>query len=122
MIFKTYPVRLPSTSGGPCWLCRRRDEGIGFPGSGRTPRIVWTCVEHIPLYRKATTVPRAEYDRYEQIALQEAGAVAGEYLDSIGKTDLATLDEAEWIIFLRKVIDTFGDDLAKRVAELEVPF
>lgn len=122
MKFKNYPMRTASTSGGPCWLCRRRDEGLGFITSGWNPRITWTCIAHIPLHKKALPMPSKEYDRYEQDALQEAGDAAGEYLESIKKTDLATLDPVEWITFLRKVIDTFGEDLEKQLEKREVPF
>lgn len=33
---------------------------------------------------------------YEQAALEFAGECAGEYLDSIGKTDLAKMTQEEW--------------------------
>lgn len=36
---------------------------------------------------------------YEKKASHEAGKFAGEYLDSIGKTDLASLTAQEWKIF-----------------------
>jgi hypothetical protein len=37
-------------------------------------------------------------------AVLKAGDVAGQYLDEIGKTDLATLSAQEWQDFLFKVV------------------
>ncbi len=40
---------------------------------------------------------------HEQTALTYGGAAGGQYLDSIGKTDLATLTSDEWQTFLQVV-------------------
>lgn len=53
----------------------------------------------------------------EQAALQRAGRMGGEYLDSIGQTDLALLSDEEWRIFVECVVTGFCDglrDLAAR--------
>ena len=41
--------------------------------------------------------------------------MAGEYLDSIGKTDLATLTDTEWLTFLEVVITAYQDELVRRL-------
>lgn len=68
----------------------------------------------------ATKVSLPEFHRIEQAALLDAGNKAGEYLDSINKTDLAQLDQVEWVTFLKTVITGFGDHIEKHLEE--VPF
>lgn len=53
----------------------------------------------------------------EIAAIVHGGCMGGEYLDSIAKTDLATLTPEEWRIFLEAVITGYCDhmrDLAAR--------
>lgn len=106
-------------AGGPCFCCRRRDDGAAFtckPGYfERRPLVWWSCDDHIHLARKAFLMPKKELDRAEQEALRDAGDAGGSYLDDIGETDLAKLGAVEWIGFLRKIIDTFGKSLADRL-------
>ena len=47
----------------------------------------------------------------EIAAIQAASEPAGEYLDSLGKTDLATLAEDEWLCLLEVVVTAFQDKL-----------
>lgn len=47
----------------------------------------------------------------EQAAIAHAGAMGGEYLDSIGKTDLARLTGLEWSTFVEAVIAGYCDHL-----------
>lgn len=111
--------------GGACFCCRRRDEGGlgGFIGAyGKNNRLVWSCLDHMHLAKKALRMPREALDLYEQKALRAAGQMAGAYLDSLGKTDLTQLTELEWIAFLRIILDTFGTDLAARLESDEAPF
>lgn len=54
-------------------------------------------------------------DPHETAALAAAGPLAGEYLESIGKTDLATLSEGEWLTFLEVVVTAYQDALARRL-------
>lgn len=46
---------------------------------------------------------------FEIEGMMEAGAVGGEYLDAIGKTDLATLTPDEYMGFVEKVIRTYEE-------------
>lgn len=52
---------------------------------------------------------------HEQAAIVAASPSAGEYLESIGKTDLAVLTEAEWLTFLEVVVTAYQDALALRL-------
>ncbi len=47
----------------------------------------------------------------ERAALAHGGAMAGEYLDSLGKTDLALLDIEEWRTFVEVVVTGYCDHL-----------
>jgi len=53
-------------------------------------------------------------DEHEIAAIAAASPMAGEYLESIGKTDLAVLTEAEWLTLLEVVITAYQDELAHR--------
>ncbi len=47
----------------------------------------------------------------EDAALARGGAMCGEYLDSLGKTDLALLDIEEWRTFVEVVVTGYCDHL-----------
>lgn len=50
-------------------------------------------------------------------AIQAASEPAGEYLESIGKTDLATMTEEEWLTLLEVVVTAFSDKMAALAEE-----
>jgi hypothetical protein len=54
-------------------------------------------------------------DEHEQAAIVAASPMAGEYLESIGKTDLAVLTEAEWLTLLEVVVTAYQDALVRRL-------
>ena len=54
-------------------------------------------------------------DEHEIAAIAAASPTAGEYLESIGKTDLAVLTEAEWLTLLEVVITAYQDGLARQL-------
>ena len=67
----------------------------------------------------------------ETEAMQFGGQMGGEYLESIGKTDLATLTETEWDRFIDAVVTGYCDHLRELAASdrarldamtAEVPF
>ena len=62
------------------------------------------------------------FDPYENRARTDAGEKAGEFLDGIGKSDLAELTVEEWQKFLTTVIHEFGESLRTQIAELRAPF
>ena len=59
----------------------------------------------------------ADPDEHEIAAIEAASPMAGEYLESIGKTDLAVLTDAEWMTLLEVVVTAYQDELARRLAE-----
>lgn len=121
-MIRAQPIPSSPVSGGPCFCCRRRDDGLGLVVPGRPNRIIWSCADHIHLAEKARHMPRKELDLFEQQAMGEAGDAAGAYLDSIGRTDLAALDQVQWVTFCKTMITTFGTALEKRLQSTEAPF
>jgi len=57
----------------------------------------------------------------EKRAIDAASPAIGEYLEGIGKTDLATMTEGEWMGFLAHAYSCVCDEVAK-IHENEVPF
>jgi hypothetical protein len=47
----------------------------------------------------------------ERAAMAHGGAVGGEYLDNLGKTDLAQLSLAEWQSFIEAIVTGYCDHL-----------
>lgn len=116
---------------GPCAICRRRHVNIGYAPSERA-QVKWVCDDCMrtttstaagpqPLIKKVYHMPRRELDRYEEQALEAGGDAGGAYLDSIGKTDLAALEEDEWKEFLRRVFVGYTDGM-RELAKGEVVF
>lgn len=55
----------------------------------------------------------------ERASMQHAGRMGGEYLDSIGQTDLASLSDEEWRTFVECVVTGFCDSLREFAARDE---
>ena len=55
-------------------------------------------------------------------AIEAASEPAGAYLDSIGKTDLATLTEGEWYRFLEEVSIAYHEEMDRQRASGAPPF
>lgn len=63
-----------------------------------------------------------DWTKHEEAALEEASANGGEYLESIKKTDLATLTPEEWGLFVESIVIGFCDGMRKAEATGEAPF
>ncbi|MGX1786885.1 DUF6511 domain-containing protein [Bosea sp. NPDC055332] len=116
--WRAMPPRPHVNDPADCFVCKRRAVGVGAGNPGGNPR--WVCADCIPYLAEIRTVRK--FDPYELTARADAGEKAGEYLDQIGKTDLADLTEEQWLTFLKTVIGEFGDSLRRQVAELRAPF
>lgn len=57
----------------------------------------------------------------ERRAVENASAATGEYLDRLGKTDLATMTEAEWLGFIAHAYGCVRNEIAE-IWEKDVPF
>lgn len=56
---------------------------------------------------------------YEQAAMEHAGNMAGEYLDSLKKTDLAKLSTEEWATFINVVCTGYIEKIQEEMGRLE---
>lgn len=57
----------------------------------------------------------------EIAAIEAASVLAGQYIDSIGKTDMATWSEFDWMNFIEAVVTGYSDEMQRLTAD-EVPF
>lgn len=66
----------------------------------------WLCddPECIQIGRESYHMRQDQFGRIDSLAAGEGGAVAGAYLDEIGKTDLGELLEEEWFEFCRRLV------------------
>lgn len=114
---------------GTCFICKRRHDNLGYSPDERRSPIKWLCWDclddtHNGIRSKLPKVyhmPKRQLDDFERRALEEGGNAGGEYLDSIGKTDLAELDEFEWSTFLSRVFVGYADSM-REIVSREVPF
>ena len=94
---------------GPCMTClREATRGLSYKSNP-------ICARCAP-YAGAGEM-MLNFSDTEVEAIDAGGAAAGEYLDTIGKTDLAELSPDQWQEFLGKFLDgysTFMQEEAKR--------
>ena len=109
---------------GTCSICRRRHANIGYAPHERAP-VKWECEEclelPIAIIKKAYHMPKRRLDDFEEQALSDGGDAGGAYLDEIGKSDLADLDEFEWKTFLSRVLVGYSDSMRDMVSR-ETPY
>lgn len=78
--------------GGACFICQREAlSGLHF----KFKPVCLTCAPH-----SLAGEVMLEFTDTEEAAIEAGGAQAGAYLDSIGKSDLATLAPEQWHRFL----------------------
>ena len=90
-----------------CAVCASPAIGWGYSKRARSPDdMAWCCddPECIAIARETYAMRQLEFRRLDELSTEEGGAVAGQYLDTIGKTDLAALTEEEWQEFCRRLI------------------
>jgi Family of unknown function (DUF6511) len=104
---------------GMCF-CRRRHCNLGYAPTEKHT-VLWACEECLPLTQTVYQMPQKRFDEFERKALLVGGDKAGEYLDSIGVTDLANLQPEEWQQFLEKVLGGYSEQMRK-FASGEAPF
>lgn len=57
----------------------------------------------------------------EIAAMEQASNMAGEYIEHLGKTDMAQFNEEEWMTLVEVICGAFTDELRK-LSESEIPF
>ena len=61
---------------------------------------------------------------HEVAAMRAASPVAGEYIESLGKTDLAAFAEDEWLTLIEVIVTAYTDalrDRADQQGKVEAP-
>lgn len=106
-----------------CWICKRRAIGVGIgpPDNdkwAKNPR--WICEDCVTVARETRNM--RNMDPYELIARRDASDKAGEYLDGLGKSDLADMTEEEWLKLWDIGIKEFGASIRRQVQEGSAPF
>jgi hypothetical protein len=106
-----------------CAVCRGRAGALGYKPSRHQPAL-WLCDDALcqSLVKKVHAMPKETLDAYEYKAAIAAGDEAGEYLDQIGKTDLAALDRDEWEEFLGRIVMGFQLEMRRLISSNEAPF
>ena len=106
-----------------CGVCRREAIGIAYVPKAGKP-FFWLCEnpECIPLGKAVFHMSPKTLNATEQFALQDAGADAGAYLERLGKFNLTELTEQEWTKFLTTILDSYGENMRKRVLNHIAPF
>lgn len=98
-------------------FCTAFPAPFGF-SPGKTECTLWACsLEHLDFVAQHYGEPMPD-ESVKAKAREKAGQVAGGYLESIGKTDLAVLTAEEFDIFLQAVIETNQEE----IKELCQPF
>lgn len=99
-----------------CHVCARHAVGLGVQ-EGREP-IRWLCKECAEIAEHIRH--RRRLDPYELRALDTGVEAVGEYLQQIGKTDLAECDELEARLIVKAAWEGCGRGM--RAALTEAPF
>jgi Family of unknown function (DUF6511) len=115
----TIVKRPPFCEPANCPFCQRHAWSIGIKRLGRDH---WICLECAQVASLLSNVKKPDLTTYEQNAILDAGAKGGEFLDSIGVTDLAALDEAQFVEFIKTVVFRFGDSVREQVEAGAAPF
>lgn len=105
-------MKHPLLPRGPalCFICGRQSASLGYaPSANSIPG--WFCEPCWPVVKKAYHMAPDLLNAFEERALNEAGNAAGQYLDAIGKTDLAALAPEEWRLFLETFLRGYGTSM-----------
>jgi hypothetical protein len=106
-----------------CAVCRRQAMPLGYRPHADLP-MLWTCGNPIcqALLPRVYGMTDAQLPAYEEKAGLAAGNAAGQWLDDLGKTDLAILTAEEWREFLWLVISGHQAKLREMIRDDAVPF
>jgi hypothetical protein len=106
-----------------CAVCRRQAIHLGYRPWQDLP-MIWTCGDTIcnRLLSRVYAMSEEQISAYEQRAMQAAGGRAGQWLDELGKTDLADLTVGEWDEFVWRLVSGYEAELRRQIADDAVPF
>jgi hypothetical protein len=112
---------------GLCAICRRQWAGAAHASDWAEPHGNWLHMCDDPdcvriAFQVVKTMRQDRFSKLEAMATKTGGAQGGKYLDEIGKTDLATLSEAEFETFCRRVVAGYRIALKELIDSETVPF
>ena len=105
-----------------CGCCARSATGFGYaPRTGQS--ILWVCDDPdcLQVAKDTYTMKQDQFSRLESLAAGKGGEDGGQFLDDIGKTDLATLSPDEWHEFCRRLVAGYRKALQSSLKN-EAPF
>jgi hypothetical protein len=101
-----------------CTACLRDAPNVAFNAKGQSmPVCGMDCVAII----NRMDGPMEDMNEAEIKAMYAASTQAGQYLETLGKTDMATFTEDEWLSMIDAAVTGFCDAMRKSVAE-SAPF
>ena len=98
-----------------CW-CGRQSRGFGWHNYADAfdKKYYWFCSQsHLKIWKEKNKMIDPTKNEIE--AMTFAGQMAGEYMQEINKTDLATFTKDEWLTLLKVI---YGNTTQK-IAEIE---
>lgn len=106
-----------------CAICGRASRGFVFiarwrPDRESYPACSIRCLDILALEQKNVF----KLNHYENQAIEAASDRAGEYLDGLGKTDLAMMTPEEWRTLLETVFIAATGTIQRLADENAVPF
>lgn len=97
---------------GACRICKRRHDNIGHQISRSHPT-KWFCRDCSFFINEAAALTKKQFDIYETDSMMKGGQAAGQFLDTIGITDLAELNEQQFLHFFAKFLGGYEDAMKK---------
>lgn len=105
--------------GGLCAVCARPAAGIGYHPRLNDP-MIYFC-EDVQCFdaRKVVygLITSGEIKQITDMATSLAGNAGGQYLDQIGKTDVAVMEPGEWQEFIGKICATYHAELQRIITD-----
>ena len=105
-----------------CAVCARPATGYGV-APNHTSKIMWVCDDPdcLQIAKSSYAMKQDHFERLDSLAAGKGGEKAGEYLEQIGKTDLATMNQTEWFEFCRRLVAGYRSALKNDLRD-EAPF
>jgi Family of unknown function (DUF6511) len=107
-----------------CGVCQRLAWGVGYVPPKQDRRVLWLCKNEdcLELGRHVYHMALKDLTFHEKNSLSDAGTDAGKYLEQLGKFDLASLSDQEWMQFLSIVLTKYGEHMRTRLLSHVAPF
>jgi len=95
-----------------CHICRREARGFAFH-----PGLLGAFFKNKTILRfcsmKCQDNHMIDVTPNEQAAMDNGGRMAGEYIDHLGKTDLATMTDEEWKMIVECIVTGYVESMQK---------